>query len=167
MRRLVLVVDDDLTESKYISAVMAADGFNVLQTERLIEGMVWVERFEPAVVMVSEDTGGYEPSDVISIMRRMTTSPLIVIGDGDVPDELRSLEGGVDFYLRRPFGAAELLLRVRRLLQAGGNNDDRDGGGQGPKGAEEGVIRVVRDPGRRLEGGGAEGEGTTRDKLAS
>ncbi|HEY5625995.1 MAG TPA: hypothetical protein VIT93_05865 [Dehalococcoidia bacterium] len=87
-----------------------------MQTDRTIEALVWITRLEPALVIMAEDTD-IEPEDAVKIMRLMTLSPLLVIGERDMSAEIDSLSAGGDFYLRRPFTAAELLLRTRTLLR--------------------------------------------------
>jgi DNA-binding response OmpR family regulator len=132
MRHLALVLDADTVECHYIAGIVAADGFHVLQTGTVVEAMTWLVRFEPVVVIMSEEVEDLDLDDVLAILRRITSVPLIVIGGGDTPDEVRSLEGGGDAYLRRPFSAAELLVRARALLRTG----NKDEGGLDPAGPQ-------------------------------
>jgi len=129
MRHLALVLDADTVERHYVAGIVAADGFHVLQTGTVVEAMTWLVRFEPVVVIMSEEVEDLDLEDVMAILRRITSVPLIVIGGGDTPDEVRSLEGGGDAYLRRPFSAAELLVRARALLRTRGDEGgiNRDG----------------------------------------
>ncbi|MCH7484031.1 MAG: hypothetical protein IIA90_02655 [Chloroflexi bacterium] len=118
MRNLALVVDSDAIERRYVSAAMAADGFHVVQVGRVVEAMVFIRRLDPALVIgAEEDLEAFEPYDVVAILRGMTSAPLMILGDEDMPAELRSLTEGADFYLRRPFTALQLLLRARTLLR--------------------------------------------------
>ncbi len=118
MRNLALIVDSDAIERRYVAAAMAADGFHVVQVGRVVEAMVSITKLDPVLVIAAEDDmEAFEPHDVVAILRGMTSAPLIILGDEDVPAELRSLTEGADFYLRRPFTASELLLRARTLLR--------------------------------------------------
>jgi DNA-binding response OmpR family regulator len=145
MRHLALVLDADTVERHYVAGIVAADGFHVLQTGTVVEAMTWLVRFEPVVVIMSEEVEDLDLEDVMAILRRITAVPLIVIGGGGTPDEVRSLEGGGDAYLRRPFSAADLLVRARALLRT--RDDDEAGMNRAGRQAENagGGVSVFQE----------------------
>jgi DNA-binding response OmpR family regulator len=51
-------------------------------------------------------------------IRRLTTRPLIVIGNNASTETcVQAINAGADFFLRKPVGALELVARVNVLLQ--------------------------------------------------
>jgi len=51
-------------------------------------------------------------------IRRLVTSPLIVIGSGASPETcVKAINAGADFFIRKPFGPLELLARINVLFQ--------------------------------------------------
>jgi two-component system, OmpR family, copper resistance phosphate regulon response regulator CusR len=51
-------------------------------------------------------------------IRELTAKPLIVIStDASTETCVKAINAGADFFLRKPFGALELLARVNALLQ--------------------------------------------------
>ena len=118
MGKLVLIIDADDIERRYIAAILAADGFDLVQTGSIIEGLVYGLRANPAVVVVAEqvEAGAVPAADVLPVLRRLTDAPVMVIGGGDGGEEASAFSGA-DYYLARPFRPAELSSRARMLAR--------------------------------------------------
>ena len=55
---------------------------------------------------------------IITKVRSWTQLPIIVVSArGDEPDKVAALEAGADDYITKPFGAAELLARIRVAIR--------------------------------------------------
>jgi len=117
---LVLIVDEDDRERRYMGAVLAADGFDVIQVSDSVAGMVKVTTFEPSLIVLAAEGGPVPVSQLVRIFRRISAAPLIVIGDSDPTDEAESMASGGDLVLSKKFGAAELISRSRMLVRRGG-----------------------------------------------
>ncbi len=126
----MLIIDPDDIERRYIAAILAADGFDVLQVSSMIEGLVQVTRGDPDLVVISEETHPVRVHEAVSVLRQLISAPLMIVGTGEGGEEMASLGGG-DFYLTRPFGAPELASRVRMLIRHAGARPKR--GGTGPE----------------------------------
>jgi len=116
---LVLIIDPDQIERRYIAAILAADGFDLVQVASVIEGLVQAARREPSLVILAEETAPVSVEDAIAVLRRLTDAPLMVVGDGGDGEGLATLRAGGDFFLARPFTAPELAGRVRMLVRRG------------------------------------------------
>ncbi len=127
MENLVLIIDQDDIERRYIATVLAADGFDIIQVGSVVEGMVQEMAHEPALIVVAEETPPVGVDEVIALIRRLTSAPVMVVGGGGDTGELASLRSGGDYYLSRPFRGAELTARARLLVQRGGVDDRRAG----------------------------------------
>jgi two-component system KDP operon response regulator KdpE len=112
---LVLIVDRSSIERRYVAAILAADGFHVVQMAGVIEGFIEVMEKDPALIVLAEETEPLQPEEVISVVRRVSSAPVMVLGGGELPAETPSLMSGGDFYLKRPFGPADLAGRARML----------------------------------------------------
>jgi DNA-binding response OmpR family regulator len=122
MDNLVLIIDQDDIERRYIATVLAADGFDIIQVASVVEGMVQEMAHDPALIVVAEETAPVRVDEVIALLRRLSKAPVIIVGGGDDSDELASLRGGGDYYLARPFRGAELSARARLLIQRAGSD---------------------------------------------
>ena len=123
MTNLVLVVDHDHIERRYISSLLAADGFSVTQVTRSLEGLIAATTATPSLIILAAGHGMAPeetrvPLDkLIRVFRRLTNSPVAVIGDADTADEVKSLVSGSDLFLSRGFTTSELLSRIRMLMR--------------------------------------------------
>ena len=81
----------------------------------------------PDLVILDLGLPDADGSVVIRRMRREATTPIVVLSARDrEADKVAALEAGADDYVTKPFGAAELLARVRARPPPGG----RAGGGR-------------------------------------
>lgn len=122
MDGLILIIDQEEIERRYMATVLAADGFDVIQVASVVEGMVQEMAHEPALIVVAEETAPVRVDEVIALIRRLSKVPVIVVGGGGDSGEIASLHGGGDYYLARPFRGAELTTRARLLIQRTGGD---------------------------------------------
>src|SRR3990170_3289496 len=142
MQDFVLIVDQDADERRRISAVLAADGFDVAQRATPIEGVTGVLDLKPVLIILAEETEPLRPQEVISLTRRLTAAPVMVIGSGGVTSEADALKCGADLYLPRPFTVGELASRARMLVRRReAPEEERDGRGQGESSPVEFIVR--------------------------
>ena len=127
MAELVTVVDSDGTERRFLSTVLAAEGLSVIQLAQPVDGIVAVMDWHPSLVVLAEDPEPLELEEVLSVIRRVTNAPVVIIGSGGAPTEIESLGSGGDVYLRRPVSAAAFLMRVRTLLRPDRGQPDEPG----------------------------------------
>jgi DNA-binding response OmpR family regulator len=120
MDGLILIINQNEIERRYIATVLAADGFDIIQVGSVVEGMVQEMTHDPALIIVSEETSPVHIDEVIALIRRLTEAPLMVVGGGGNTGEIASLRSGGDYYLSRPFRGAELAARARLLIQRSG-----------------------------------------------
>ncbi len=123
----MLIIDPDDIERRYIAAILAADGFDVFQVPSTIEGLVQAMKAGPDLVVISEETHPVRVHEAVSVLRRLTSAPLMIVGTGESGGEMASLREGGDFYLTRPFGAPELASRVRMLIRRAGARPETAG----------------------------------------
>ncbi len=113
----VLVIDVDANERHRIAAVLASDGFDVAQRLTPIEGLMGVIDTRPALIVLAEETEPLRLRDVLALTTRLTSAPVMVIGDGGVNREADALQGGAATYVSRPFSVGELAGRARMLVR--------------------------------------------------
>lgn len=141
----MLIIDPDEIERRYMAAILAADGFALIQVGGAIEGMVQTMEHDPALIVIAEEAGPVGVQEVIPIFRRLTAAPLMIVGGGGGgggSEEGAALMGEGDYHLARPLRAPELALRARMLVRR------RDPAGQrvkmGPR-----LQRCAEGPARR------------------
>jgi two-component system KDP operon response regulator KdpE len=117
-RPTVLVVEDEPQMRKFVRITLAANGYEVLEATTAAEGLQQAASYTPDLVLLDlglPDTDGLE---VIRRVREWSPMPIIVISArGKEGDKVNALDDGADDYVTKPFGAAELLARIRVALR--------------------------------------------------
>ena len=119
----VLVVDDDRNLRKIISTNLELAGFHVEMAANGPEALGKIEEAQPDVVLLDlmmPYMDGYEVARKIRAHPSPTVSnvPIIILtAKSETDDKLRGFEAGADDYITKPFGAQELLARVRAKIR--------------------------------------------------
>jgi two-component system, OmpR family, KDP operon response regulator KdpE len=114
----VLLVDDEQTLLRVLSASLSAEGYAVTTA---LSGRDALDRFsdvEPDVVVLDLGLPDLDGVDVCRRLRRWSMTPVIVLtADGAEDRKVRALDEGADDYLTKPFSVPELLARIRVALR--------------------------------------------------
>jgi DNA-binding response OmpR family regulator len=117
--KLVLVIDRDTRERGQIAAILREADFQVVDVASTVRGMVHLIEEEPALIVMAEETEPLRLHEIVHFVRGLTGAPVMIIGSGGMTEEEELLMRGGDFYLGRPFTAAELAIRARMLVRRG------------------------------------------------
>ena len=114
----ILIVDDELSIIKFLRANLQAKGYEVLAAMDGAEALQTFEMELPDLVILDimmPKTNGFE---VCRQLREWTQTPIIMLSArGDENDKVKCLDLGADDYITKPFGASELIARVRAVLR--------------------------------------------------
>lgn len=120
MAAKVLVIDSDDLQREQLRKILAEQGFEVTDSNTAIGGLLATLENDPNLILIAEEVRPLVAGDLLPVLRLITSSPIIVIGSGDDPEEAAALESGADFYQRRPFSPRVLTSRIRSLLRRHG-----------------------------------------------
>lgn len=124
----VLVIDDEIAMRRLLRAALTAHGFAVLEAATLAEGTAALAE-EPAVIVLDLGLPDGDGVGFVVAVRQRSSVPIVVVSARDREhDKVRALDAGADDYLTKPFGAGELLARIRVALR----HAARAIGGPGP-----------------------------------
>ena len=114
----ILVVDDEPQMLRSMRLILAGHSYDVALTST---GEAAIEEFTrrlPDVVLLDLMLPGIDGLEVCRRLRQRSNVPIIVLSArGDEHTKVSALDLGADDYLTKPFGAAELLARVRVALR--------------------------------------------------
>lgn len=114
----ILVVEDDRSILSAIQTVLDTDGYQVLTAQRCQQGILMLSSHVPDLVVLDLGLPDMDGEDFIRIVRRGSVIPIIVLSARtDEKDKVSALDLGANDYITKPFGAAELLARVRASLR--------------------------------------------------
>jgi len=113
--RPVLVVDDDEATRAAERAVLADDGFRVVEARDGDEAMRAIQSDPPAVVVLDIQMPGVDgPSFARELRMALRRVPLVILTGVDDPRH-EADRCNAEAYLTKPFDAPELLRVVRRF----------------------------------------------------
>ncbi|MEQ1897581.1 MAG: response regulator transcription factor [Vicinamibacterales bacterium] len=114
----ILVIDDEPNIIGTVSALLRRRGYDVLTAMTGRAALDVVERDRPDVVILDLGLPDMEGHDVCREIRQMTACPILVLSArGAEGDKVAALDAGADDYVTKPFGAEELLARIRVALR--------------------------------------------------
>ena len=129
-RPRILVVDDELRNRRLLDALLVPEGYEVLTAASGEEALGIVSEHRADLVLLDVMMPGL---DGIETCRRIRADlgerflPIIfVTALGDRDARVRGKVAGADEFLSKPIDEAELLVRVRNLLEVKAYHDMRD-----------------------------------------
>ena len=115
---LILVVDDDLQLRRFLRTTLAGHGHTIAEAGSVAEALDAVGRLRPSLILLDL---GLPDGDGLDVLRKLPADhrpPVIVLSArGQEGDKVTALDAGADDYLTKPFGASELLARIRVALR--------------------------------------------------
>jgi diguanylate cyclase (GGDEF)-like protein len=118
---VILVAEDDPNIRHVLSFQLESAGYKVLPTEDGEQALQLLERETPDLVILDvmmPRLDGYATCRRIRAQRRLNHIPVIFLSAKDTTDaRVEGLVEGANDYLPKPYSQAELLLRVKNLLQ--------------------------------------------------
>ena len=126
VRPRVLVCDADPQSLRALRVVLRGAGFGVEETSTA-QAALHHAGLRPPDAAITEFA--LPDGDAVQVCRRLrewSAMPLIVLSaiDDEEP-KVRALDAGADYYLTKPFGARELIARLRATLRRAHRGDDQ------------------------------------------
>jgi two-component system KDP operon response regulator KdpE len=114
----VLIVEDDPGIRNVLRVLLAAANYRVVEAESAARGEIEARSHKPDVLIVDLGLPDRDGLDVIRSVRSWSAVPIIVLSARTNEEQkIAALDVGADDYVTKPFGAAELLARVRAALR--------------------------------------------------
>lgn len=118
VKPLVLVVEDEPQMRKFVRISLEVQGYRIVEAASAAEGIQQAAAYTPDLVLLDL---GLPDADGVSVIRRLrewTTVPILVVSArGQEESKVGALDEGADDYLTKPFGANELMARIRVSLR--------------------------------------------------
>ena len=117
MTACVLIVEDEVAMRRLLRAALTAHGYHVVEAATAAAGRAALAE-APDLIVLDLGLPDGDGVDFVIATRRRSTVPIIVVSARDrEADKIRALDAGADDYLTKPFGAGELLARIRVALR--------------------------------------------------
>ena len=114
----ILLVDDEPNIVSTLGPLLRSRGYDVLTAMTGRAAVQTVERDPPDVIVLDLGLPDIDGSEVCRIIRETHRVPIVVLSArGAEGDKVRALDLGADDYVTKPFGAEELLARIRAAIR--------------------------------------------------
>lgn len=114
----ILVVEDDADIRRLVRLILEPEGYEVHLAETAARGLIEAGTRRPDLAILDLGLPDGDGVDLILQLRQWSSMPIIVLSARIREDEkIEALDAGADDYLVKPFGAGELLARIRAQLR--------------------------------------------------
>jgi two-component system KDP operon response regulator KdpE len=115
---LVLVVEDEPQMRKFVRIALESHDYRVIEAATAAEAIQKAISYTPDAVVLDLGLPDMDGMSVTRRLREWSTVPILVVSArGQEDSKVKALDGGADDYITKPFGAAELMARLRVALR--------------------------------------------------
>jgi two-component system KDP operon response regulator KdpE len=114
----ILLIEDESQMRRFLRVTLQGHGYRLYEASSGQEGLVEGTTRNPDVVLLDLGLPDIDGIEVTKRFREWSEVPIIVISAREQEeDKVKALDAGADDYLTKPFGANELLARIRVALR--------------------------------------------------
>ena len=114
----ILVVEDEADIRRFVRMSLVAADFEVIEADSVQRGLIEAGTRRVDLVVLDLGLPDGDGVDLIRDLRAWSDMPVLVLSARTTEeDKITALDAGADDYLVKPFGARELLARLRAQLR--------------------------------------------------
>lgn len=114
----IIVVEDEAQIRRFLRTTLASEGYQVFEAETGKQGLIEAAMRKPDLMILDLGLPDMDGVDVVKGVRAWSSVPIIILSArSQESDKVSALDAGADDYLVKPFGAGELLARMRVALR--------------------------------------------------
>ena len=117
-KQKILIVEDEQSIINFVTAVLNANGYDVILAKTGAQAQTMVTSHCPDLVLLDLGLPDMDGVEIIKFIRSWTRLPIIVVSARTQErDKVNALDLGADDYITKPFGTSELLARIRTAMR--------------------------------------------------
>jgi two-component system cell cycle response regulator CtrA len=115
----VLLIEDDKAIARGIEMMLTSEGFNVYITDLGEEGIDLGKIFDYDLILLDLNLPDMSGMEVLRSLRmaKIETPVMILSGSSEIETKVKTLVGGADDYMTKPFHREELVARIRAVVR--------------------------------------------------
>jgi two-component system KDP operon response regulator KdpE len=122
----VLVIEDDAAIRNVLRVLLEAEHYRVVEADSAARGEIEARSHKPDLLLVDLGLPDGDGLKVIARVRTWSPVPIVVLSARTMEEQkVAALDAGADDYVTKPFGAPELLARVRAALRRNARSSDQ------------------------------------------
>ena len=129
---VILLIEDELNIRNFVATMLETAGYQIIVAGSCTEAKTMYLSYLPDLIILDLGLPDMDGMNLLNFVRQNSLTPIIVLSArSNETDKILALDSGANDYVTRPFGAGELLARVRASLR---NNRYSAEGGRLPGG---------------------------------
>lgn len=144
----ILVIEDEENISNLLTALLEANGYQVISAMNRQMGQTLFASHRPDLVILDLGLPDFDGMTFLEDVRKYSLTPIIILSArSDEKDKVDALDIGANDYVTKPFSSAELVARVRSALRNARHSSEE---GRFPGGKFESKGLVIDYDARRV-----------------
>jgi two-component system KDP operon response regulator KdpE len=121
----ILVIDDEVQILRLLRITLESAGYEVAEADSGRRGVNEIPRCQPDAIVLDLGLPDLPGLELLRRLREWSKVPVLVLTVlATERDKVAALDAGADDYLTKPFGAAELMARLRAILRRVPEDDE-------------------------------------------
>ena len=115
----VLLIEDDSATAQTIELMLKSEGFNVYTTDLGEEGVDLGKIYDYDLILLDLNLPDMSGMDVLRTLRnaKINTPIMILSGSAEIDTKVKTLGGGADDYMTKPFHKDEMVARIHAVVR--------------------------------------------------
>jgi two-component system KDP operon response regulator KdpE len=116
-----MIVDDEPQIRRVLRTTITSHDYSVIEAKTGEEALELIRNERPDLILLDVNMPGITGFETCAEIRRTSDIPIIMLTVRNTEkDKVRALDAGADDYVVKPFGAEELMARIRAALRRSG-----------------------------------------------
>ena len=121
----ILFIEDESNIRSLVSTMLETNGYQVILAETCSGARLMFDSYMPDLIILDLGLPDGDGADFLRYVRTDSLTPIIVLSARTSErDKVSALDMGANDYVTKPFGAAELMARVRTALRNSRHSTD-------------------------------------------
>ena len=114
----ILLVEDESNIRNLVATMLDTSGYQTILAQRCEEAKILYASFLPDLIILDLGLPDMDGMELLRFVRQQSLTPVIILSArANEADKVAALDAGANDYISKPFGAGELLARVRATLR--------------------------------------------------
>ena len=114
----ILLVEDEANIRNLVATMLDTSGYQTILAQRCAEAKTLYSSYLPDLIILDLGLPDQDGMELLRFVRQQSLTPVIILSARtNEADKIAALDAGANDYISKPFGAGELLARVRATLR--------------------------------------------------
>ena len=114
----ILIIEDEPSIGRFISAILSTAGYDAITARSGNAALTMISSHCPDLILLDLGLPDMDGLDILQSVRSWYSLPIVVVSArSHESDKVKALDAGADDYIAKPFGAEELLARIRAAIR--------------------------------------------------